>query len=171
MGEVYRLAEQKDAEQLLDITYRAYQLIRELGLHWPAANADLALVEDNISTNECYVLEVSGTIIATITLSKEEEVKKLSSLPFIKWFAVSPEYSNKGYGGKLLDWVEEHIILGQLGSPEVTLATAKKHPWLVEMYERRGYEKFLELDLQNGDGIMYLLKKTLINKPHFIQRG
>lgn len=34
MGEVYLLAEQKDAEQLLDITYRAYQLIRDLGLHW-----------------------------------------------------------------------------------------------------------------------------------------
>lgn len=34
MSEVYRLAELKDAEQLLDVTYRAYQLIRELGLHY-----------------------------------------------------------------------------------------------------------------------------------------
>lgn len=87
MSEVYRLAELKDAEQLLDVTYRAYQLIRELGLHWPAATADLALIEDNIATNECYVLEVDRTIVATITHSKEEEIKKISPLPFIKWFA------------------------------------------------------------------------------------
>ncbi|MEK4997466.1 hypothetical protein [Paenibacillus sp. FSL H7-0918] len=45
MSEVYRLAELKDAEQLLDVTYRAYQLIRELGLHWPAATADLRLLK------------------------------------------------------------------------------------------------------------------------------
>lgn len=171
MSEVYRLAELKDAEQLLDVTYRAYQLIRELGLHWPAANADLALIEDNITANECYVLEVDGAVVATITLSKEEEIRKFSPLPFVKWFATHPDYSNKGYGGKLLDWVEEQIIFGKLGSPEVTLATAKKHPWLVEMYERRGYERFVELDPQNGDGIMYLLKKTLINKPQITQRG
>jgi GNAT superfamily N-acetyltransferase len=171
MSEVYRIAELKDAEQLLDVTYRAYALIRELGLQWPAATADLALIEDNITTNECYVLEVDGTIVATITLSKEEEIKKISPLPFIKWFATHPDFSNKGYGGRLLDWVEENIIAGQLGSSAVTLATAKKHPWLVQMYERRGYERFLELDQQNGDGIMYLLKKTLTDKPQFIQRG
>ncbi|MFP4975569.1 GNAT family N-acetyltransferase [Paenibacillus sp. CN-4] len=171
MSEVYRLAERKDAEQLLEVTYRAYALIRELGLHWPAATADLALIEENIAVNECYVLEIDGVIAATITLSKEEEIKKLSPLPFIKWFAAHPDYSNKGYGGKLLDWVEKHIILGQLGSPEVTLATAQKHPWLVQMYERRGYERFRELDPQNGDGIMYLLKKKIINKPQTAQRG
>lgn len=73
----------------------------------------------------------------------------------------SSDYSNRGYGGKLLGWVEEHIIAGQLGSAAVTLATAKKHPWLVQMYERRGYERFLELDQQNGDGIMFLMKKHL----------
>lgn len=89
MSEVYRLAELKDAEQLLDVTYRAYQLIRELGLHWPAANADLALIEDNITANECYVLEVDGAVVATITLSKEEEIRKFSPLPFVKWFATT----------------------------------------------------------------------------------
>lgn len=158
MSEIFRLAELKDAEQLLDITYRAYQLIRELGLHWPA---DLALIQDNVQTNECYVLEINGAIVATITLSKTGELKAVTELPFIKWFAVNPDCRGRGYGGKLLDWVEENIIYGKLGASAVTLATAKKHPWLVQMYERRGYERFLEIDAQNGDGIMYLLRKTL----------
>lgn len=128
MSEVYRQAGEKDAQQLLDVTYRAYQLIRELGLHWPAANADLALIQDNIATNECYVLEIDGNVEATITLSKSGEVKAVTDLPFVKWFAVNPERSGKGYGGKLLDWVEEHIIHGKLGASAVTLATARSIP-------------------------------------------
>jgi len=161
MSGIFRLAKLQDAEQLLDITYRAYQLIRELGLQWPAATADLALIQDNVTTNDCYVLEINGAIVATITLSKSNEVKTLTDLPFIKWFAVDPYHSGKGLGGKLLDWIEEKVIHDKLGASAVTLATAKKHPWLVQMYERRGYERFLEIDSQNGDGIMYLMKKSL----------
>jgi GNAT superfamily N-acetyltransferase len=161
MSEVFRQAELKDAEQLVDIIYRAYHLIRELGLQWPAATADLALVQDNITANECYVLEKDGAIVGTVTLSKVDEIRNLTGLPFVKWFAVNPDHSGQGFGGKLLDWVEEHVIYGRLGSSAVTLATAKKHPWLVQMYERRGYERFMELDGQNGDGIMYLLRKPL----------
>ncbi|OKP82786.1 acetyltransferase [Paenibacillus helianthi] len=161
MGEVYRLAELKDAQRLQDITYRAYAMIRELGLHWPAATADVALIEDNIASNECYVLEIDNSVQATVTLSKGEEIKTLTELPFVKWFAVNPDSRGKGYGGKLLDWVEENIILGKLGASAVTLATAQKHPWLVSMYERRGYEKFVELDPGNGDGIMVLMRKKL----------
>jgi GNAT superfamily N-acetyltransferase len=162
MSEVFRLEELKDAEQLLDIIYRAYQPIRELGLHWPAATADLALIQDNVVTSECcYVFEIDRAIVATITLEKREEIKIVTDLPFIKWFAVNPDYSSKGFGGKLLNWVEEYIIHGKLGESAVTLATAKKHPWLVAMYERRGYERFLEIDTDNGDGIMYLMRKNL----------
>jgi GNAT superfamily N-acetyltransferase len=108
---------------------------------------------------------------ATITLSKSGEVKAVTDLPFVKWFAVNPQRSGQGYGGKLLDWVEEHIIHGKLGASAVTLATAQKHPWLVPMYERRGYERILELDAQNGDGIMYLMRKTLTAQPYFNLKG
>ncbi|MFF2908887.1 GNAT family N-acetyltransferase [Paenibacillus sp. NPDC057934] len=169
MSEVFRQADLKDAEQLVDIIYRAYHLIRELGLHWPAATADLALVQENVTLNECYLLEKDGVILATVTLSKGDEISQRTGIPFVKWFAVDPNYSGQGYGGKLLDWVEEHIIHDRLGASAVTLATAKKHPWLVQMYERRGYERFMELEGRDGDGLMYLLKKTLQYKQQTIQ--
>ncbi|MDO3409120.1 GNAT family N-acetyltransferase [Saccharibacillus sp. CPCC 101409] len=175
MSEVFRRAEAKDAERLADITYRAYELIRELGLHWPAAHADLPLVLQNIGENECYLLEEDGNPVATVTLSTNGESKAITEFPFVKWFAVDPEVSNKGYGGRLLDWVEREIVLGKHGHREVTLATAQKHPWLVEMYERRGYERILELDAKNGDGIMYLLRKNIADysyaDPYSVQRG
>lgn len=161
MSEVYRRAVPEDAERLVDITYRAYGLIRELGLKWPAAHADLPLVLQNIEENECYLLEADGEPVATVTLSTSGEAKAITDLPFVKWFAADPDRSNKGYGGRLLDWVEKEIVFKRHGHSEVTLATARKHPWLVQMYERRGYERILEIDTQNEDGIMYLLRKNI----------
>ncbi|MCQ4086192.1 GNAT family N-acetyltransferase [Saccharibacillus sp. JS10] len=161
MSEVFRKAEVKDIERLVEVTYAAYALIRELGLQWPAAHADYPMVLQNMEDNECYVLEKDGVVVATVTYSTSGEAKVITDLPFMKWFAVDPSYSNQGYGGKLLDWVEQEIIQNLHGHSQVTLATAQKHPWLVNMYERRGYEIILEIDTQNGDGIMYLLRKNI----------
>lgn len=64
----YRLAVERDAEQLLALTLRAYEPIRKLGIRFAAAHADLDLVLQNIRENACYVMEEDGRIIATITL-------------------------------------------------------------------------------------------------------
>jgi S-(2-succino)cysteine N-acetyltransferase len=156
-----RPARQADAERLLSVIYEAYETIRQLELHWPAAHATLELIRDNLDRNECYVLEADGVVAATVTLSRGEEVKALTDLPFLKWFAVDPKWQGKGYGGKLLDWVESVVIREQEGAPAVTLATAEKHPWLLPMYERRGYERFYAFDSGNGDGTMHVLRKIV----------
>ncbi|CAM3106209.1 GNAT family N-acetyltransferase [Paenibacillus lupini] len=161
MSELFRQAGVEDAERLREVTYEAYSLIRELELKWPAANADLDQIRDNIIQNECYVLEADGTIVATITLSKTDEVKAITDLPFIKWFAVHPSEQGKGYGDKLLTWVENTIIRDKEGAPGVTLGTAEKHPWLLPMYQRRGYESIKSFDAGNGDGPMHLLRKIV----------
>jgi GNAT superfamily N-acetyltransferase len=161
MSEVYRLATPEDAERLLHVIYEAYETIRELELHWPAANADLALIQDNIAMNECYVLELDGEIVATLTLSKEKLNRWNTDLPFLKWFAVDPKYQGIGIGTKLLTWVEEAVIRDKLGAPAVTLATAEKHPWLLPMYERKGYVRIESVDRGNGDGTMHLLRKIV----------
>lgn len=161
MSEVIRLATLDDAERLQYITYEAYSTIRELNLSWPAANAGLTQIKDNITQNECYVLEVDGQIAATITLSKSDEVKGLTHLPFIKWFAVDPDLQYKGYGSKLLNYVENTIIRDKEGEPAVTLGTSEKHPWLLPMYERRGYESIHSFDAGQGEGAMHLLRKVV----------
>lgn len=161
MSEVYRLATLKDAERLLYVTYEAYVTIRELELHWPAAHADLPLIQNNIISNECYVLEIDGTITSTVTLSKGDEVKAVTDFPFIKWFAVDPAFQGKGYGDKLLTWVEQTIIGEKVGAAAVTLATAEKHPWLLAMYERKGYQTIQVFDFDNGDGPMHILRKVV----------
>ncbi|MEO3946243.1 GNAT family N-acetyltransferase [Gorillibacterium sp. CAU 1737] len=161
MSEQFRLAELKDAERLQAILHEAYALIRELKLNWPAATADVAQVQENVEQNECYVLEADGRIVATITLSKADEVKAVTDLPFIKWFAVDPSEQGRGYGDKLLAWVETAIIRDRVGAPAVTLGTAEKHPWLLAMYKRRGYESIHSFDSGSGEGPMHLLRKIV----------
>ncbi|OPA73997.1 GNAT family N-acetyltransferase [Paenibacillus selenitireducens] len=161
MSDVYRLATLKDAEELLDVFIRAYEPIRELGIKFPAATADLSLVHETISNHECYVLERDGKIIATVTVSKPiAMLKDITDFPFIMKFAVEPAYKGQGIGTLLLNWVEDTIVRDTWEAPAVTLGTAVRHPWLVPMYERRGYERIHEVETED-DGTMVLLRKIL----------
>ncbi len=163
MTDVYRLATVNDAERLLDLTLRAYEPIRKLNIPFTAATATLDVVLDNIKNSHCYVLERDGLIIATIT---HREIESITKWPFLWWFAVEPNEKSKGVGSKLLKWVEEEVVRDQLGEPAVTLATSTRHPWLVSMYERKGYVCFYEVQSEQDD--IVFLRKVLI--PHLYER-
>ncbi|WGD93242.2 sulfur-containing aminoacid acetyltransferase SnaB [Bacillus subtilis] len=156
----YRLAVERDAEQLLALTLRAYEPIRKLGIRFAAAHADLDLVLKNIRENACYVMEEDGRIIATITLRMPwGKQPGPSGVPHIWWFAVDPDTGKKGIGTKLLQWLEETILRDTLKVPFVSLGTADKHPWLIEMYERKGYVRSGEQDLGKGHITVYMKKQ------------
>jgi len=163
MTEQYRLATLEDAEQLQAVTVDAYETIRALNIPFPAGHATLEVIQNNIVQHECYILEKGGEIIATVTLDRAEDEQRqaISPYPFIRWFAVSPAHKSQGYGTKLLDWVEQHIILQKMDAPAVFLATATRHPWLAPMYERRGYEPFYHKTVQTPDRqeeIVFMIK-------------
>ncbi|WP_426445945.1 GNAT family N-acetyltransferase [Paenibacillus sp. S-38] len=158
MTEVYRLAAAEDAEELLALILGAYQTIRELNIAFTAAQADLDLVRGNIVNNSCYVLEIDGEIAATISLKSLEEV---TPHPFLYWFAVDPKQKGRGVGRRLLDHVEDTVVRLGLQASAVTLATSRKHPWLLPMYERRGYRPFFERDLGDDDKLVFMTKVLL----------
>ncbi|MBA4535944.1 GNAT family N-acetyltransferase [Bacillus aquiflavi] len=167
MAENYRLATLNDAENLLQLTLRAYEPIRELDLKFPAATANIDLVQQNIDKNACYLLEVDGELVATITIQfpwGDNSVKL--DIPYIWWFAVDPGWGKQGFGSKLLAWTELYIR-DNLKAPAVSLATSDRHPWLVAMYERKGYERAFEKDF-GKDGKVVYLKKVL--RPKAIQQ-
>lgn len=163
MAEMIRLAKPSDAPWILELTHRAYASIRELGLDFPAASADLNMVENNINLNQCYVLLIDNVIISTVSIVKAESVRKVIDypfdLPFIWWFATDPNYGRKGIGKRLLDQVEE-FVRRDLRASAVTLATSTLHPWLIAMYIRRGYELVYESKTVERGGSV-ILKKNL----------
>ncbi|WP_145409286.1 GNAT family N-acetyltransferase [Paenibacillus xylanexedens] len=163
MTEHYRLATLEDAESLLAVTLDAYETIRALNIPFPAGHATLEVIQNNVTQHECYLLEEDGQIIATVTLDRAQDVRRqaISSYPFIRWFAVSPNHKGKGYGSRLLDWVEKEVILNKLDEPAVYLATATRHPWLAPMYERKGYTPFHTQVVQTPDAseeIVFMIK-------------
>ncbi len=158
VSDTYRLATWKDAETLLDLITRAYESIRALDIAFTATEADLGMIQDNLTQHTCYVLEQNGSLVATISLKTLEEV---TEYPFLYWFAVDPARANRGIGSKLLRYVEETVVRDTLQAPAVTLATSRKHPWLLAMYEKRGYVPFYERELGHDDTLVFL-KKQLV---------
>lgn len=67
MGYTFRLATEADIEALLELTTRAYEPIRELGIQFQAAHADFALVQKNVQKNLCYVMEENGELLSTLS--------------------------------------------------------------------------------------------------------
>ena len=82
-------------------------------------------------------------------------------VPHLWWFAVDPDLGRKGIGSKMLAWCEETMVRDTLKSPAVSLGTAKEHPWLGDMYVRRGYVPLLEKDLGKGHTTVFYKKRLL----------
>ncbi|MBL3614833.1 GNAT family N-acetyltransferase, partial [Bacillus sp. RHFS18] len=51
------------------------------------------------------------------------------------------------------------VLRDKLKAPFVSLGTADKHPWLIGMYERKGYVRAGEKDLGKGHITIYLKKQ------------
>lgn len=161
----FRQATLSDAPALLDLSLRAYEPIRQLGIQFAAATADLAVVEKNIANNLCLVMEEEGRILSTISVRMPWGPSPGPfGVPHLWWFASDPDAGRKGIGGEMITWCEETMIRDTLKSPSVSLGTADKHPWLIEMYKRRGYEAESSKDLGKGH-LTIFMRKILI--PEF----
>ena len=162
MHRTIRLATVGDKEKLLDLILQAYASARELGIHFAAATADIELVEANIKNNMCYVLEENNKLLATCSLRMPWGLQPGPyGFPHLYWFAVDPNLGKKGIGSHLLEWIENNIARDTLKSPALTLGTADKHPWLVSMYEKHGYERVGTADLGKGHITIYMQKILL----------
>lgn len=163
----YRLATLEDVEEILALTLRAYAPSRELGINFAAATADIDLVVRNLEDNVCYVREVDGHIQATLSLRMPwGNQPGPFEIPHIWWFAVDPLINEKGVGSALMKWIEDEVLGKQLRAPAVSLGTADRHPWLANMYERKGYVRVGEANLGKGHITVYFAKPIT---PHLLK--
>lgn len=156
---IIRRATTEDIYSIVTLMYAAYKPIRDLGIHFESAHPTIEKVSNNIKQNICYVYEVDNKLIGTISLRMPwSHNPGPYNFPHIWWLATSPDYKGQGISKTLLEYIEKQVIKQNFHSSAVTLGTASNHPWLVEMYERRGYQKFGSTNLGKGHITQYLIK-------------
>ncbi|ATU95196.1 GNAT family N-acetyltransferase [Phyllobacterium zundukense] len=162
MSDSIRIATAVDAPDLHRLLQAAYQPLREMNIRFTAATADVDLVREKIDRHTTFVVERDATIIATVSVRFPWPMGEnhLTSYPFLHWFAVAPELKRQSIGSALLDHVELDFLRDQIKAPAVYLATATRHPWLMGIYERRGYEGFYK---RNKDGDEMVLLRKILN--------
>ena len=158
-----RVATEEDVKELYHIMHEAFTPLRELGIDWPSVNADEEMVRNNMKTTTMFVLEDEERIISTISVRYPwEDRPSVATYPFVWWFATRPEFEGRGLGSKLLKYVEETFLRDTLKVPAVVLGTSGRlHPWLLDIYKRRGYQVFKEHENDDGD-LGILMYKELI---------
>ncbi|GAA0224709.1 GNAT family N-acetyltransferase [Haladaptatus pallidirubidus] len=129
-----RRAAPADAERLVSVYRSAYRENRELGFPTKAESVTANELSEWIQEYRVYVAEVEGELVASVRLeATDSERVKLSRL------GVHEERKGKGIGSRLLEYAEEVVQNGDYST--IWLTTPEKHPFLPELYRRRGYEE------------------------------
>ncbi len=161
MGEIFRALDEKDAEKFQRFLTAAYADDLQYGIRFQAAFATVEDVRKHLQGNLCYILEDDGEIISSCSLRMPWGPNPGPDVfPHLGWVSTHPDYKHRGFGSRMLDWVEQEILIKQLKSPAVTLGTAEEHPWLIEMYEKRGYVAYKKRRLHE-DHVTVYMKKVL----------
>lgn len=128
-----REATVEDADALAGVYRSAYRENRELGFPAKAESATGADVADWIRDHRVYVAEVDGEVVGGVRLEPTDPGRvKLSRL------GVREDCKGEGVGGRLLDRAEAAVR--EWGREAIWLTTPEDHPYLPELYRRRGYE-------------------------------
>ncbi|MFT4020230.1 MAG: GNAT family N-acetyltransferase [Acinetobacter sp.] len=148
-----------DAEQYRQLVFDAYQQIRDLNLNFDAAHIDLEKAQWHLSQHLVYGYYENQKLIGTVTLRTPWSLLPGPfQLPHLGNFAVHPNFQGKGLSRKILQQLEQQILLEQFNVPAYSLGTASNHPWLIEMYERWGFRAVLEKDLGKGHITVFMVK-------------
>ncbi len=154
-----------DAPQYQQLLHTAYRPVLELGIHFAAATADFAAIEQHLRCNLVYGVFFQEQLACSVSLRLPwGNHPGPFGVPHIGWFATDPKFKRQGLAAKLLAWLEQHILREQLKVPFVTLGTAENHPWLAQFYESHGFEEIGRANLTDDHTTVYyrkVLDKTL----------
>lgn len=166
MTPYFRRLNLDDKQEYLSLMLAAYAPIKDLGIHFDAANADLERATKHLDEHAVFALFDGQRMVASVTLRFPwGPLPGPMGLPHIGWFGTHPEYKGRSLGKQLLEWIENHILIGELKAPAYSLGTAVSHPWLREMYIKLGFQPVFTRDLGKGHITLYM-KKILDEKRH-----
>ena len=132
-----RRATGDDAPEIARCYRRAYATASERGYRTRLTNVDAETVADWLAAGGTTLVAVDGgddlgseSVVGTIRLLED-------ATPTVERLAVVPERRREGIAAQLLERAER---LAARGDDRLQLATFDEHPFLLEWYDRRGYE-------------------------------
>lgn len=149
-----RTAAVEDADELAAVYRSAYWENHELGIPAKAGSATTEIVADWIRDYHVLVAEQDGEIVAGIRLESTGPTHTT-----VGRFGVREDRKGEGIGSQLLERAES--TARDRGDETVRLTTPPEHPFLVEFYRERGYEKTGEHPLDYRDYDEIVMEKSL----------
>lgn len=160
----FRQVRSDEVRTYLDLMHAAYAPVKALGIKFDAATATLEQATQHLASHGVYALYADGVMVASVTIRYPwGPLPGPFGLPHIGWFGAHPDYAGHHFGRQVLDRLEQEVLIAQLRAPAVSLGTAISHPWLKEMYLKRGYEAMHTTDLGKGHITLYM--KKVLNQP------
>ena len=140
---IRELDAQVDLQSLTALLHRAYRPLLEMGLNYTATNQDVETTRLRASEGICFIGEIEGRVVATVTLSFApadwiNDYYRRAGVWRFGQFAVEPALQGAGIGGRLLDHIEAYAA--REGARELALDTAVPAEQLIQFYAKRGYE-------------------------------
>lgn len=155
----FRLISCSDIPAYQQLLHRSYQATSQLGIHFAAATVESEEIVHHIDSNAVYIIEKDNKLISTLSIRFPwGNNPGPYGLPHLGWFATDPIYKGQGYGNALWDWVEKEVLINQLKLPAVTLGTAANHPWLANIYRKKGYQQIGQVNLTSDHTTLYFEK-------------
>ena len=155
----FRLISCSDIPAYQQLLHRAYQATSQLSIHFAAATVEPEEIIHHIDSNAVYIIEKDNKLISTLSIRFPwGNNPGPYGLPHLGWFATDPIYKGQGYGNALWDWVEKEVLINQLKLPAVTLGTAANHPWLANIYRKKGYQQIGQVNLTSDHTTLYFEK-------------
>jgi len=138
-----------DADELARVYRSAYRENRELGFPAKAGSATEQQVAEWVTEDRVDAAEAGGEIVGAVRLeTTDPDRAKLSRL------GVRDDWKGRGVGSRLLDHAE--AVARDWGCERIWLTTPGEHPYLPDLYRRRGYEETepYPLDFREYDEIV-----------------
>lgn len=162
----FRQVREDEVDIYLALMHAAYTPVKALGIRFDAATASRDQALRHLQSHGVYALYANGDMVSSVTLRYPwGPLPGPFGLPHIGWFGAHPDYPGQHFGRQVQDRLEQEILIGQLRAPAVSLGTATNHPWLKEMYLKRGFQPMHTTDLGKGHITLYM-KKVLDASAH-----
>lgn len=147
---------------LTGLLHRAYKQHADMGIKALAAFQPEAVTRQRISVGECYVATYLGKVVGTILFKSAPDTARAGvvgtgsggggnsggvtriayfdrgDVASFSQFAVEPEVQGRGIGSVLMQTAERRAA--QTGAAHLGLSTPEPATWLVQMYQRHGYQ-------------------------------